>query len=316
MIYKSQKKISRRIAIVGTNTNELFTTIRSGMIARLDKEDNLSYTFGVANGANDEAGMKDVVREVIFARHYDLLLSIGKSSTRIAHQLTRTYRAPIPIFFTSVLEPVQSGFIKSTENSGNNLTGFEAFERNYTDQMETLLHIIEKPLKKVLVLYAQFTYSIHAQEIIALLDWLKEHNIPTVSIGLENGTNAGQEIMSILPSIDMVILPRDSTLVSFIEDIICACNLYRKPIYASDLTSVELGASMGFGSDEFLVGFMTAEKALPILLYNEKPINIPTTLTPWEPKLLINRNGLIQQGLKINFQKLEELVTVRTLIKG
>jgi ABC-type uncharacterized transport system substrate-binding protein len=305
------KQRPSHVAVIGPSINPIFNEVSAGILSGLDGTRVVNYTFGVANGHNDEQEMKAIVEEVIFAQYYDLIFSMGKSSTRIAMELTKEHRIPIPVVFTGIIEPKKSGFILSEHDSGNNLTGLEAFERDYEEQIKIMLHIAESPLKKILLVYTSFGLKVEPREISNAVRLLSEYGVGVISLAICNKDNIVHEIVKRIAEVDMIMLPRESAILVNIKAIIEVCNVFRKPLYTSDTVSVTLGAPFGFGDSEFNVGLALAKKALPILKEKRKPRTVPTTLVEWHNHLEVNMTALAEQDFKINVQKLMALPNVK-----
>jgi putative tryptophan/tyrosine transport system substrate-binding protein len=95
-------------------------------------------------GAGDAERARKYAAELV-ALGADVILASGDHSVVASRQATRT----VPIVFTTVADPVGTGYVKSLARPGGNMTGFTLFEYSTSGKWLELLKEIAPGVKRV-----------------------------------------------------------------------------------------------------------------------------------------------------------------------
>jgi putative ABC transport system substrate-binding protein len=151
----------RRIAVlVGFAENDPTTQRRVAAfltgLAELGWVPNRNIAIEFRYGAGDPAKNAAFAKELV-ALNPEMIFVNSTSATAALHRETRT----IPVVFTTVSDPVGSGFVASLARPGGNFTGFINVEASIAGKWLGLLKEIAPSLKRACMMYnpAIATYS-------------------------------------------------------------------------------------------------------------------------------------------------------------
>lgn len=232
---------------------------------------------------------------------YDLVYTFGTNVTeKVKEKSTVT-----PILFTAVLEPVETGIIKSFSEPEENITGI-THAVPLKMQAEIITEIL-KP-KKIAALYnkneensvlnvSQMKKIMEGQNIqldteIGILDILQ-----LKSTEKEYWNTLINEIKN--QGFDLIYLPSDSYLISKSDDIVPIINENQIPSYASVKKLIDSKALIGLVSSYYEMGKIASEKAVEIL-NSGKPVMMNSQNIPIENmKLMIRKTEFEKFGYYI-----------------
>ncbi len=277
----SEKK--KRIAILTPASHVSLEKIEKGFIETIEKESNL-YEFVTYNAQGNKTLMRSEVEE-IYKGNFDLLLTIGTSTTEIATQVFLKKGMSTPIVFTAV--NMTEDFV------GNNVTGVKEILK--LDEEINALISLKPNLSKLLLVYnpAEPGLKKDHEEISSIL---KNRNISLQVVEVFQTNEIKSKVSPFMDGMDAVLILKDNTLVSGIEILSKLCNEKQILLMASDLDSPDRGAGCGYGVYEYDFGVEAALKAIQILEKGINPGNIP--ITPVSNfKLKFNHEAAAKQGL-------------------
>jgi putative tryptophan/tyrosine transport system substrate-binding protein len=213
----------------------------------------------------------------------DVLVAVTTPVTAALHHETRT----IPIVFTSVSDPVGSGFVVSLPNPGGNITGFINFEASLSGKWVELIREIAPRVSRMAILFNPQTApfaryyletfrsaatAISVESIEAPVQSPEEIEAVMTKLGRENGAS-------------IVVMP-DTSAVVYRETIISLAERYRMPtIYPLRIFVID-GGLISYGID-FPEMFRKAASYVDRILRGAKPNELPVQL-PTKFELIIN----------------------------
>ncbi len=188
----------------------------------------------------------------------DLILAIATPSVSAVKEKTTT----IPILFTAVTDPVQSGFFKDASAPGGNISGTS--DLNPVKEQIELLHQLLPNAKRVAVFYCSSESNSLAQYELA------KKQLEALGLEcLQKTVSSVDEIKSTIESLkgqaDAIYVPTDNTLADSMTTVIAASNGVKIPVIAGEQGMVKNGALATFGIDYYELGKQTAEMAVTIL---------------------------------------------------
>jgi len=229
----------------------------------------------------------------------DVLFTVGTATTLAVKRATGT----IPIVFTLVGDPVQTGVIADFASSGNNLTGVSSYAAPLSGKRLELLTEIAPKAKNVLLIVA-------AEESAARISArFVEEAAKKMGVQLHRRDVAGAgDIIKLLneklsEAADAIFLLQSLLVMDHVDAIVKKAKQERLPLIVNEQAVVEKGALASYGGDFRLFGLQAA-KLVAKVLEGSKPSDIPIE-TPDRFVLTINLNTAKAIGLKIPRKVLE-----------
>ena len=248
------------------------------------KEAGINADFDEKN-ANGEMANANLIASNYKADKKDLVFGIATPSAQaLVNNIT-----DIPVLFSAVTDPASAKLLNP------NVTGTSDKVENVAAQLDLLLKI-NPNAKKIGILYnpSEQNSAVQVQEIQKIA---KEKNIEVVLQGINNLSELAQATKNLLGATDALYLPTDNLVVSGINLIASEAIAVKKPVIASENSSVKLGALFTMGLDYYALGKRTGEMAIEIL--KGKPVSQIPFETSKQMKLYVNEKTAQALGLDI-----------------
>jgi hypothetical protein len=248
------------------------------------KEAGIKADFDEKN-ANGEVTNANLIATNYKADKKDLVFGIATPSAQaLANNIT-----DIPVLFSAVTDPASAKLLNP------NVTGTSDKVENIAAQLD-LLAKIKPGLKKIGVLYnpSEQNSTVQVQEIQKIA---KEKNIEVVLQGISNFGELAQATKNLLGATDALYLPTDNLVVSGANLITSEAINAKKPVVASENSTVKLGALFTMGLDYYALGKRTGEMAIEIL--KGKPVSQIPFETSKQMKLYVNEKTAQALGLDV-----------------
>lgn len=249
--------------------NQIVENIQS-RLEELGKENDVTFSVDYDNCNADSNVLNQIIADFVIS---DVDLMIGVATPVATAMQAATEDEDIPVVFSAVSDPVNSGLVESLEAPGANLTGTSDYLD--TNSVMNLIFAANPNTKKIGLLYDQgqdsaTTPIAHAKE------YLDEHNIAYVE---RTGTTTDEVSLAaealIADGVDAIFTPTDNTIMQ------AELAIYEKfieakiPHYTGADSFALNGAFVGYGVDYANLGIETAEMAADILLNEKDPAEIP-----------------------------------------
>lgn len=235
-----------------------------------DKLSEAGYTESNTHYITAKAGAnkaKAVELAQKFAREkLDLIIAVGTSSTVIVANEIKD----VPIVFSGVYDPVDSGIARSWKSSGNNTTG--------TSTKVPMVKVIEnlkllRPVKRLAVLYTSGEKNSEAT-LRDLQNIQVKLGLKIIPVIVSTNEDVDQIFPQVLPTVDGVYITGSNMVNSRIETIVDMASR-AGVITVSHLDDlIEKGVLVGVCADAYSVGRLAGEKAVKIL-HGAKPSSLP-----------------------------------------
>ena len=178
-------------------------------------------------------------------------------------QFAKNYFKDIPIVFTVVTDPVQSGILDSYNQSHNNITGSSDYQNP-----SAMLDFAKTILPNVRTL--GFLYSTAEENDYILLNALsyatKEHNIKLISIPIDHPRDIVQSMAKFHHKVDLIFTGGSGAIQSSLPAISSKANTMNIPVINIDPQSVKDGITLAsFGVSYENIGRNTAKLVAQIL---------------------------------------------------
>jgi putative ABC transport system substrate-binding protein len=242
--------------------------------------------------------MQQFAKELV-ALQPDLILSNTTPTTTALLQQTRT----IPIIFTTVGDPIGSGFVESFPRPGRNVTGFNLSEPTQSGKWVELLKEVAPRIARVAILFnpASATYAEY---------WLKPFKAAAASFAVEAiaaPVHDGSELESVVaaqargPNGGLIAMPDSFTDANRLEITSLAARYHLPAVYPYRHFA-EVGGLLSYGVDQ-TDNFRRAATYVDRILKGEKPRDLPVQ-APVKFELVINLKAAKALGLEVPAQLL------------
>lgn len=264
-----------------------FQTATEGVKKEIRKSEILPVfiEYDLSTNAPEEPQIVQKIREL----SPDLIVTVGSKSTALISKGIKD----IPIIFTSVLNPVSSGFAQSMESSRNNLTG-ASLDIPIKTQLEKF-KLIVPGLRRVGVIFTRDSEPVVAEAKKVC----KEIGLELVSVAISSEKelpdvieNLGKKVDGLWGVADTVIFTPQST-----QYLLLYTMRNGIPFMGPFPSFVKAGALFTLTWDDKDIGRQSGELALRVLS-GEKPDQIPIT-NPRMIYLILNLRTAEQINLKI-----------------
>jgi putative ABC transport system substrate-binding protein len=271
--------------------NPTLEGLREGL-TQLGYQEGKNLTFIVEDAQGEVASLANRAARLVEAKP-DVIFAITTAPALAAKQATAT----LPIVFTLVADPLQSGLIASYASSQNNITGITSYAGPLSGKRLEVLQEIAPGIKRVLVLVA-------SQEQVAEVGFqFLAAAAPKLGIELlRYDVRSKEEIAQTLQAVpqgavDAIYHIPSSLVGTHIALLIDKAKENRLPLCVADRPMVEQGALVSYGADMRLLG-MQGAKLVAKILKGAKPSEIPVQM-PEQLPLAINLTTAKDIGLDI-----------------
>jgi len=235
----------------------------------------IDYRWGAGNGERLRALATELMQSAP-----DVIIAVGDPALSLLHRL----KSNIPIVFTQVSEPVDSGFVASLARPGGNITGFQNFEPAMGGKWLGVLKEIAPGVKRVGVLFSSDA-AFHAMFLRATENVAASLNISAVVVDIQRELEGPIAKYAGEPNSGLIVLPHPQTIAN--RGVINSLAVrYRLPtIYPYRYFAAD-GGLIAYGPDQ-IDQWRGAARYVDRILKGEKPADLPVQ-APTKYELAIN----------------------------
>lgn len=289
----SEQNKQVRIAIFTPATHPALEEVEQGFKETVQAADSQPYAFTTFN-ANGNRTLLRAQAEEIVTGHYDLLFTIGAHCSQTVAELLAKKGIQTPHIFGAV---DGQELAQSLRASNESTTGVYV-QVDYKKEMD-ILHQCKPEAKNILLVYDP-THGTglekYKKEIAA---YIKKFGATLHAVEIYQTNEIQQKVTGFLPSMDVVLVLIDNTVVGGIDALITLCNRYGVTLCASDLASGKKGAALAYGITEYESGKSAAQKAIDILKHGKQPQGVPASpITHF--RTAINQQTMHAQNLNVD----------------
>jgi putative tryptophan/tyrosine transport system substrate-binding protein len=301
------KNTDEKIIRVGISTWVQEQEFRNNIDSFKETLENYGYVEGKNIEYHLESADTDINKQKKIARKFkemnlDLIYSLTTPGTTfISNEII-----DVPIVFSVVTYPVESGLIYSLQNSKNNLVG----SRNWVSeskQLDSALKVGGSHIKSIAFVHRKGESNSKIQFNKMLLA-AEGRGIHLIDIAVSSLNEAKEELNRI--TADAVYTSCDTLIQSGGEEVVIEYAKERNiPSFACGKSGVELGALSGLVVDFDQIGHIAGEKAV-LILNGATPASLET-LTAARPFLFINITTATELGVDISqslYTKVREFI--------
>jgi len=291
----------RRIGVLipGGDFAPVLEGLRQGL-AQLGYEEGKRVTFIVEDTKMEALDPVKAAMRLIAAKP-DLLVTVATSHAAAAKQVAGS----VPIVFTVLTDPVQSGFVASYASSKNNLTGVSSSVAPLSGKRLEVLKEIAPGIKRGLAVVA-IKESIAQKSFQFLAESANKFGVQLI----RRDVTTKEELETIIldtpkGSVDAIIHVPAILLRNHITLLVEKAKKDKLPFGVHTEELIKKGALVSYGEDNRLIGIQAARLVVKVLK-GVPPADIPIE-TPERPLLVINSTTAKIIGLKIPRQVLDRV---------
>lgn len=292
----SCKDKKKQITIIQFASATALEEAKDGVIEALAKAgfvDGENVEIVVQNPQGDSSTLALMAQNAV--RKSDLIVAIATPAAIAVKNECEKQGSNVPVLFTAVTDPVDSGLVKSNEKPGANITGTN--DMNPVAAQVALIKELNPEAKKIGLIYTASEPNSVVQINLAKEEAQKlgiETVVQTVTslndikIMMEALVNSG---------VDAIYLPTDNNIASAIGTATNVANEKGIPTICGEEGMVSGGGTITLGINYKNLGILTGEMAVEIL-NGKNPSEMPVKgLT--EFTLVINKKLANQSGIEI-----------------
>lgn len=281
-----------RIAIFTPTTHPALEEIEQGFKETLQELSSQLYLFTTFNANSNRTLLRGQAEEII-NNNYDLICTIGAICSQTIAELIKKKSLKTPQVFCGV---DSFEFAQSLKLLNESTTGVY-LQVDYLKEIE-VLHAYKPNAKNILLVYDP-THGTGLEKYKKEIETsVKKFGMRLHPIEIYQTNEIQQKVSALLPSMDVVLVLIDNTVVAGIDALILLCNRYGVTLFVSDLASGKKGAAIAYGITEYESGSSAARKAQKILIDKESPHELPIdAITQFS--VAINKDTMKMQNLNI-----------------
>ncbi|CAN5466289.1 ABC transporter substrate-binding protein [soil metagenome] len=281
------------VTITQIATHPALDEVREGLIEGLKKrgyEDGKTVTI-VFKNANGDALLTLPIAEEFVRMNPTVIVPISTPSSLSVAKATKT----IPIVFSGVTDPINTGLVNNLENPGGNITGV-------SDQwpFEAQVTAFQKWFPKAHRIGMLYTRGDDVSKIgvDALTELSKKLGFDLQLVPVSQSSDIYPAAVALLRDVDAIYTGIDHLLLENTDGLIKASREARKPLFGGESGSVEKGAVLAISINMKDFGDLTAEQVVKVLK-GQNPGQIPVAVVT-KGDLLVNRAAATEFGLDIS----------------
>jgi putative ABC transport system substrate-binding protein len=273
--FAQEKKVKKffRIGVAQFSSSQAFDKDQKGFekaLAEVGFKEKANVIYDRQSAQGDIANAQTIAQKFLKDR-LDLIHTIAPSTSQAVVKIIKD----VPVVFSSVTHPVDSGLVPKTSlpgtKSGTNVTGV-SYHWPVQLQVEMYTRFVPKAKKWGTIYNAGDTNSLLLIE--GMREAAKKLKIELIEAVISNSAETMAAAQFMAGKVQAIHITYDTTAVSGMEAIVRVCNEKKIPLFTSDVESVCGGAIAAYGVNFFLIGYSAGRKAVRILK-GEEPGDIP-----------------------------------------
>ena len=231
-----------------------------GFKAALEEEgfiEGKNVKFDRQNAQGDQPNCAIIARKFEDDR-VDLIHAISTPNAQASVKVSKT----IPIVFSSVTGPVETGIVPKMGKTGTNVTGVSDM---WPIALQCQMYQDLVPhAKRWGTIYnpGDVNVTIHIKK---MKEAMEKMGAKLIEAHISSSSEVMQAAQSLVGRVDAIHITSDNTAVSAFESIVKVCNENNIPLFAGDRDSTPRGAVAAYGLDYFKIGYTAGKKAARIL---------------------------------------------------
>ena len=269
----------------------MYEAFRQGL-QQLGWIDGRNVRIDARFGGADPVRIRKYAAELV-AFSPDVILVAGSAATTLLLQEART----VPIVFTTVLDPVGSGFVESLAQPGGNASGFMQFEYSLSGKWLELLKQMAPNVTRAAIFWDP-TIPAGIGQFAVIQSVAPSLGVDVRPISLSNMSETERAIAAFAAQPNGGLIVTGSALAVTYRDLINSLAAkYKLPAVASNRIYVPGGSLISYGVD-FVDQNRRAAAYVDRILNGEKPADLPVQ-APTKYELVINLKTAKALGINV-----------------
>lgn len=288
MVGQSLAAESTSILVLRSKDIAPYNNALAGFKDEVDKEINASYED---YNLDDFSERQSALKEQIDQKNPKIIFAIGTEAATFA----KKYIKGVPIIFSMVLNPIESGIVSSLSQTEDNITGI-SLKISVDKQFDKLKQIIPN-IKKIGMLYdAKNMAELKAEAEKAA----SRLGLELIAKPIYSKNDIDQALNEVVREADVLWAGVDTLIYNpqSAQHILLTTLRNKIPFMAFSSNYVNAGALMALECDYTDIGRQAAEIAVKIL-NGQKPNEIPV-YTPRATRLVVNEKTAQLIGVKLS----------------
>ncbi|MFP4037049.1 MAG: ABC transporter substrate-binding protein [Desulfobacteraceae bacterium] len=216
-----------------------------------------NITIDRQNAQGDQANCAVIARKFEDDK-VDLIHTISTPNSQAQVKMSKE----IPIVFSSVTDPVETGIVPKLGETGTNVTGVS--DRWPIDLQCRMYQELVPHVKKWGTIYnpGDVNVTFHIKEMKKAVEAM---GCELVEAHVSTSAEVMQAAESLVGRVQAIHITSDNTTVSAFESVTKVCNANDIALFAGDRDSVPRGAVAVYGLDYYKLGYTAGKKAAQIL---------------------------------------------------
>lgn len=279
----------KTVAIIQAQDNPAFDDMREGLIEELEAkgygEDKVKIEYQNAQG--DASNLNTIVQNLV-QENVDVLAPIATPAT----QACVAAGSDIPVFFTSVSDPVAAGVITDMDKPDKNATGTS--NAIPVDDIVALAQKLTPDAKTFGIVY-NTSEDNAVSTVEAAKKSLEAAGLSYEEAVVTNSSEVQQACQNLFPKVDAVFIPNSAMVQSAMSLVTDVAAQYKLPTYASSAATVQSGAMATVAMSDKEIGAATADMIIQYL-EGTAVTDIPSIVFPSSDTVL-NQDYIDQIGI-------------------
>ncbi len=252
---------------------------------------NLTVDF--QNAQADPSNAATIAKNMV-TKKYDMLMAIATPAAMAAYGAAKTTNTPV--VFTSVVDPLASGLVKTLQKPGGNCTG-SSDVLPLEDQMKMIRAFLPKA-KRIGVLHT--TSEMNSTACLKKFQTLApKYGFEIVDIDVTGSSDVEPAVKSLIAKgVDCINNFTDNNVVNHLPALLQAANQANIPIFGSEVEQVKDGCLASVSIDFVSLGEETGKMAAKILDGKAQPASMPVYVVDFG-KPVYNKAVLEKLNMKL-----------------
>lgn len=292
----------KQVVIILPMDHLALNQVRDAMVETLTAKYSDGITIEVKNANGDQTMINSIMQEAV-SGNPDLLLPIATGTAQIAATTTKE----IPIVFSAVTDPVESGLCPSWEKAGANVTGVSD-QTDVGSIVDFALELV--PGAKTFGLVYSSSEVNSGVQIEQVKKVLEEKGLSYKEGTITNTSELQQVAGNLAPEVDVFYAPTDNNVATAMPTFQQVANKAGKAIFPGAGTMVASGGTGTVGLDYSVLGHQTAEMAIRILDGQRISENPPERVV--DLVKLLNEDQVAALGIDVPEALKKEITFIKT----
>jgi ABC-type uncharacterized transport system substrate-binding protein len=294
---QSRKRVC--IAIMFPAASSMTDAIIKGFKEECAQEPGIKPFYHLYDHGGDRQVLHAQIEDVI-QKDFDLIFTIGQTTSSMVAELTRRRGCHIPVVFAAVQDPIQIGIVPRERDRSCFVTGSSSDPTEQHEQRFSLLLLLKPDIQRLLIPYYSGCDVVTQRKIANVATFMEGRGILVKKIEISSIKDCVESIAACIKEGDVIWIGRDSIIVSNTRSIAQLARRHRAIVYASSADAIEEGVPFAFAADDKGSGYNAGKKAREVLAHGKHPSEVPITSAPCNYSLWVKESLLESYGIKIS----------------